>query len=256
MHNAVLVPAGVCAPCRCTRMKAGVPAVKRTRYPSFRVLPVAFQGRHNVLDSTVWREEGELQTPLSALPTVGDDMKVRPGEVIQLRDLVTVNDHVIAVPDPTRLTHLQFRRFAGCPICSLHLQSVAARSQEIATAGIHEVVLFHSTQQELRTYAGNLPLDVVADPDKQFYKKFGVETSLRGVLDPRAFTPVLKAMVRRAEGPRLSAKTPAHPTGGRLGLPADILIDQHGTILACKYGSHADDQWSVDELLQFAALRP
>lgn len=182
-------------------------------------------------------------------------MKVRPGEVIQLRDLVTVNDHFIAVPDPTRLTHLQFRRFAGCPICSLHLQSVTARSCEIATAGIHEVVLFHSTRQELRTYAGNLPLDVVADPDKQLYKKFGVETSLRGVLDPRAFTAVLKAMVRHAEGPRLSAGTSAHPTGGRLGLPADILIDQRGTVLACKYGSHAYDQWSVDELLQFAALR-
>jgi hypothetical protein len=33
------------------------------------------------------------------------------------------------------------------------------------------------------------------------------------------------------------------------------VLDQHGKVLACKYGSHADDQWSVDELLQFAALR-
>ncbi|HMZ13123.1 MAG TPA: AhpC/TSA family protein, partial [Mycobacterium sp.] len=30
----------------------------------------------------------------------------------------------IRVPGPGRL-HLQFRRFAGCPICSLHLRSFA-----------------------------------------------------------------------------------------------------------------------------------
>lgn len=36
---------------------------------------------------------------------------------------------------------------------------------------------------------------------------------------------------------------------------AYTVLDQHGKVLACKYGSHADDQWSVDELLQFAALR-
>jgi hypothetical protein len=46
---------------------------------------------------------------------------------------------------------------------------------------------------------------------------------------------------------------PARPTGGRLGFPADILIDQGGKVLACRYGIHAFDQWSVDELLQFAA---
>lgn len=180
-------------------------------------------------------------------------MKVRPGDTIQIRDLVTVDGDAVAVPDPGRLTHLQFRRFAGCPICSVHLQSVAARHGEITAAGIHEVVVFHSTPHELRFYTTDLPLDVVADPDKQLYKKFGLETSLRAVLHPRALAPVLKAMLPRAGGPRPSAGVPAHPTGGRLGLPADILIDQGGRVLACKYGTHGYDQWSVDELLQFAA---
>ena len=184
-------------------------------------------------------------------------MKVRRGDTIRIRDLVTVDDAAILVPDPTRLTHLQFRRFAGCPICSLHLQSTAARLSEIAAAGIREVVLFHSTPQELWTYAGGLPFDVVADPDKQLYKRFGVETSLRGVLDPRAWAPLLKSMLRRngREGSLTSAGAPVHPTGGRLGLPADILIDHAGTVLACKYGRHAYDQWSVDELLALAATR-
>ena len=181
-------------------------------------------------------------------------MKVRPGEIIRIRDLTTINDHAIRVPDPTQLTHLQFRRFAGCPICGLHLRSVAARHREIAAAGIHEVVLFHSTPRELRIYEGDLPFDVVADPDKQLYDEFGVESSLRGVLDPRASAPVLQAKFRRAGATRAprSAGIPVHPTGGRLGLPADILIDHTGKVLACRYGTHAYDQWSVDELLELA----
>jgi hypothetical protein len=46
---------------------------------------------------------------------------------------------------------------------------------------------------------------------------------------------------------------PAHPEGGRLGLPADFLIAPDGRVLAEKYGAHVDDQWSVDELLTLAA---
>jgi hypothetical protein len=38
-----------------------------------------------------------------------------------------------------------------------------------------------------------------------------------------------------------------------LGLPADFLIGSDGRVLAAKYGRHADDQWSVDELLDLAA---
>jgi hypothetical protein len=46
-----------------------------------------------------------------------------------------------------------------------------------------------------------------------------------------------------------------NPHGGRFGLPADFLIAGDGRVLACKYGAHADDQWSVDELLAIAGRR-
>jgi hypothetical protein len=181
-------------------------------------------------------------------------MKVRPGDVVRIRELHTVEDKPIPVPDPARLTHMQFRRFAGCPICNVHLQSMAARHAEIVAAGIHQVVLFHSTLEEVQTYARDLPCDVVADPDKQLYEEFGVETSLRGVLNPRATAPVVKALFRRDGTERMRPFTgaPTHPTGGRLGLPADILLDPAGAVLACKYGTHAYDQWSIDELLDLA----
>lgn len=40
--------------------------------------------------------------------------------------------------------------------------------------------------------------------------------------------------------------------GGRLGVPADFLIGSDGRGVAANYGRHADDQWSVDELLTHA----
>ena len=182
-------------------------------------------------------------------------MKVHPGDAVRIRELHTVDDKPIPVPDPERLTHLQFRRFAGCPICNVHLHSMVTRRAEIVAAGIHQVVLFHSTPQEVRSHARDLPFDVVADPDKQLYEEFGVETSLRGVLDPRATAPVVRALFRRGGTERVRPFTgaPARPTRGRLGLPADILLDPGGAVLACKYGTHAYDQWSVDEVLDLAA---
>jgi hypothetical protein len=39
---------------------------------------------------------------------------------------------------------------------------------------------------------------------------------------------------------------------GPLGLPADILIDRTGAVVAVKYGTHAYDQWEVLELLSYA----
>lgn len=51
-----------------------------------------------------------------------------------MRELVAVGGDVVPIPDPERLIHLQFRRFAGCPICNLHLRSIVRRHDEI-TAG-------------------------------------------------------------------------------------------------------------------------
>ncbi|HYP97624.1 MAG TPA: hypothetical protein VER96_03050 [Polyangiaceae bacterium] len=36
------------------------------------------------------------------------------------------------------------------------------------------------------------------------------------------------------------------------GLPADFLIDRSNVIVTARYGSHANDQLSVDDVLQLA----
>jgi peroxiredoxin len=159
----------------------------------------------------------------------------------------------IQIPDGGNLVHLQLRRFAGCPICNLHLRSVIQRKDEIASAGIHEVVVFHSTREELQRYVADLPLDTLADPKRELYREFAVERSAGAVLNPRLwprFPRILFSALRNVLRGR--GFPPLRPEGGQLGLPADILISPDGRVVAVKYGAHAYDQWSVDELLEHA----
>jgi hypothetical protein len=115
---------------------------------------------------------------------------------------VTINGDVLSVPGANRLVRLQLRRFAGCPVCNLHLQSIVRRHDEIVAAGMREVVVVHSSAEELR---------------------------------PRAVPPAGRRPLRAAH------RGPDRPDG---------------RVMARKYGEHASDQWTVDELLAQAGSWP
>ncbi len=102
-----------------------------------------------------------------------------------------------------------------------------------------------SSNEALLPYQGKFPFDVIGDPKKELYRRFGVESSILSILHPRAWPALFKANVA-------SDKPSGGPEGGPLGLPADFLISSDGKIAARHYGSHAYDQWSVDELLALA----
>ena len=174
-----------------------------------------------------------------------------PPATIDRTEFRSVTGELVPVPDPQRLVHLQFRRFAGCPICNLHLRSFIARHDELERASIREVVFFHSPVGELAEHTADLPFAAVADPDKVVYRRFGVEAGARALLDPRSWGAIVGGIALTTAG-RFRRPSLRQP-GGRLGLPADFLIAPDGTVSAAKYGRHADDQWSVDEVLAFAA---
>lgn len=166
---------------------------------------------------------------------------LQPGHCVPVKALPVLDGPSIALPDRHRIVHLQFRRFAGCPVCKLHLRSFAQRHAELDAAGVLEAAVFHSAAEKLRQHQAALPFALIADPGMTLYRAFGVERSLRSVLDPRAWSAIARGLA--AFGAGRQRGEPA------LGLPADFLIGRCGRVLACKYGAHADDQWSVDELL-------
>jgi hypothetical protein len=101
-----------------------------------------------------------------------------------------------------------------------------------------------------------MPFPVIGDPDKTLYRRFGVEASAKAVLNPRAWRalPVgWRHVIANAVSHHRRVPLPLGPTNGNLGLPADLLITADGSVAAVKYGVHAYDQWSVDELLDLAS---
>lgn len=183
-----------------------------------------------------------------------DTRRIAAGTRLDPLELADVAGAPVPVPDPGRLVHLQFRRFAGCPVCSRHLRSFAVRHAELEQAGIREVVLFHSSAADLEPHTRDLPFAVVPDREKAHYRAFGVESAPRSLLDPRAWPAIVTSVARDLplflRGRKPLPKMP--PDGGRLGLPADFLIRSDGLVLHSYYGVHADDQWSLDTVLELA----
>jgi peroxiredoxin len=171
--------------------------------------------------------------------------QVRPGDRFGTLLLDSVSGEQVPIPDRSRLVHLQFRRFAGCPVCSLHLREFVRRHDELTGQGIREVAVFHSTREVLQEHHRDIPFALVPDPQHRLYREYGVAASLRSLIHPASWVPALRGMLARG------VHLPENATGA-FGLPADLLISPDGLVLAAHYGRHADDQWSVAEVLALA----
>jgi len=170
------------------------------------------------------------------------------GDTVRRHDLVTIHGKPVRIPDPYLLVHLQFRRYAGCPVCNLHMRSVAARHDEILAAGIREIAVFYSEPETMLGFQGALPFGAVADPGKKLYAEFGVGTMpYTNALRLRSWRAAARGLASAPSLRGISSKGQSY-----LGLPADFLIGPGGTILAAKYGTYTDDHWPVDELLALA----
>ena len=156
---------------------------------------------------------------------------VRKGERFPSFNATNIHGANVSVPDQNQFILLQFRRFAGCPICNLHLQSFVRRHNEIRDAGVREVVIFHSGDDELLPFQGSFPFDIIGDPEPSLYRQYGVETSIFAIVNPAAWPAMIKGNLAKSK-PSMKRI----PKGGPLGLPADFLIAPDGNVLACQYG--------------------
>ncbi len=166
------------------------------------------------------------------------------GDQLAPRTLTTTHDLEVRLPARTGLTHLQLRRFAGCPICNLHLQSVMRRRDELINVGVEEIIVFPSRRENLLKYHGDIPFHLIADPKRALYTELDARRSLAAV-GPAA-------MGAMARGVRAASRVPLVPDGSAFQLPVDVMLRPDGTIVDIQYGRHADDQWTVEEILERA----
>jgi peroxiredoxin len=169
------------------------------------------------------------------------------GERIARFELRSLAHGALTIPAPGGFAHLSFRRFAGCPVCNLHLRSLARQHERLLAHGVRTIAFFHSDADSMRPYQGDLPFPTVADPERHYYRAFGVERSLAATLHPRAMRAVVAGLATLGRAPWAGGPDPT-------GLPADFLIAEDGTLTALHYGKHADDQWTVEDILERASV--
>ena len=164
-------------------------------------------------------------------------------DVVAWKDVFDAKSQPVELPNPQYWTHVQFRRFTTCPMCNLHLRQYAKRYETVKDAGVRTIAVFSSRLDAVKELQAELPFILVSDPDENLYGQFCVEKSIMAILHPATIVPGIRGAIKH--GMKIPKK------GDRkLGLPADFLINTDGVIKAVKYGIHAYDQWSLDELLQ------
>lgn len=173
--------------------------------------------------------------------------QLREGDFVSPLQLQDIHGKPVAIPSrASRYVHLQFRRYAGCPVCNLHLRTMSRSAKMFADAGIQSVVIVASEDKPVLQQMGNLPFQIVADPGKHLYEQYGVSTSPMSVLAPAAMAGAVKGMLSGS----------GSPAGSNLDnlfiLPAEFLIGPSGKIVACKYSKHAADHWNPYDLLALA----
>ncbi len=136
-------------------------------------------------------------------------MKYKAGDVFPQLTVTTSKRTPLTIPVAgVRYTHIQFRRFSGCPICNTHIAALRREKARLDALGIHEVLFFHSAQEDVVAFHNDLPFDAVGDREKRYYRQFGVESSWSAV-SPAAIQAALVSILRG----KIKLKT----TGGRWG---------------------------------------
>lgn len=168
--------------------------------------------------------------------------KIEAGDFIVQHKLETISESHVEIPAAQQVTHIQFRRFASCPICNLHIGTFIDRHLDLVAAGVQEVVVFHSTREEMLKHGSDVPFAMIADPTKALYKSFGIESSIMSIVNPVAWASGITGLLKFKQFPYEKGQS-------FFGLPADFLIAKTGEVIAVKYGHHADDHWEVDEVV-------
>jgi hypothetical protein len=96
-------------------------------------------------------------------------MKYKAGYVFPQLTATTSRGAPVTIPVAgASYTRIQFRRFSGCAICNTHIAELRRSKDQRDAAGIHEVLFFHSSQEDVATFHSDLPFDAVGDREKYY----------------------------------------------------------------------------------------
>jgi thioredoxin-dependent peroxiredoxin len=143
---------------------------------------------------------------------------------------------------------LSFYRFASCPFCNMRIHSLVAKYDQLPD-DFEMIAIFDSPLDNLQRYATghNAPFPILADAANTYYRKFGVQCSLLGVLKGGILRmpTVLYAMFGKGY-------IPWTVKGSMTTMPLDMLVDESGIVQSVYYGADEGDHMPFSQIMEFA----
>ena len=142
---------------------------------------------------------------------------------------------------------LSFFRFAGCPLCNMRVHELTKRYSELGE-DFSVVGVFNSSVENLKLHMDkhHAPFPMLADKDRVYYKEYGVQYSLSGVITgvTKRWSTVAKAFMK--------GYVPKSAEGNLLIMPAEFLVDRDGIIREVHYGQDEGDHMPFETIKAFA----
>ena len=142
---------------------------------------------------------------------------------------------------------LTFYRFASCPMCSLRINEMTNRYDELGD-DFAVVGIFHSEISNLKRFMKrhDSPFIMLADKDFKYFSKYDIQ---------RSFVRFISTFILRAPRfLRATFKLYISPIikGHMDIMPVDILVDEKGKVQDVKYGKDIGDHISIEEIIKFS----
>jgi peroxiredoxin Q/BCP len=168
----------------------------------------------------------------------------QPAEDFQMEDTfgtpIALNDYV------GKKLLLSFYRYASCPLCNLRIAELIEHYPSFHDKGLYMLAFWESPKESILEYVGrqDVPFPIVADPKRNVYRLYGVESSwlgyIRGMLRLSGFYKALR-----------KGFLPGKMEGEKALLPADFLIGPDLIIKKAYYGKDIGDHLPIEEIEQF-----
>jgi peroxiredoxin len=168
-------------------------------------------------------------------------------------DLIDIFDRKIKLSDYRgKKVLIAFFRHAGCPFCNVRVYNLQKRVEEFRAKNLEMIFFFESTKETLLNHKFHRevnPIPLIADPEKIWYDKYGVETSAMKSAVSHV-TSILQTAIRaKMKG------LPVHTMEGSESIntiPAEFLIDEKGVVKKVHYARGLNDRMKLELIAQFA----
>lgn len=134
-------------------------------------------------------------------------------------------------------TALVFLRYYGCTLCQLDIRQFAQEQEKITAGGGQMLVVLQSDPALIagQMQEGDLPFDIICDPDQKLYKDFEINPakSKLGMVDFKTIGKMKQAKSAGLEHGKYE--------GDELQLPAVFVVDRERNITHAHYGKKVSD---------------